>query len=594
MAIMTFDQSYYLANNLDVQTAVLNGVFASAQQHYEMFGEKEGRMPNSFFDAAGYLAANADVFAAVQNHIFTTGLEHYENYGAGEQRTPGNITYNEAFYLAENPDVAAAVGPGKAFASGYQHYVLFGAGEGRLPAEGGDVQPGNTFTLTPGVDFADSAGSSRNDGTIPSDFRFTTDSETVIAPEHTFMRLGVAPNTLDGLIDASTADNDMLQVAAAGAAPIFVATTQNIETLQFNFSGYTGPAVIMPSVSGAKTIDLNGALAAGVVLNNLATTGVTTVDGSGLTSVTAGNGFVANFSAAVGTTARSIVGSGANDFLTGADGADTIDGAGGVDFIDGGSGNDTLTGGGGNDTILGSSGTDTIDGGSGNDTLNGGDGDDTVTGAAGDDALVGGNGNDALDGGDGVDAINGGAGNDTITGGAGNDVINAGGGSDTVTGGAGNDAIALTIDAATDTLVFGATASDNGNDSIADFLPGGGANADKMDFAAFLGGAAKFVNVPTGVLTVAGLGFNATDSNVIVVDPDAAVDTQAELQAAIGNDDGDLKLAVNSSALVFIFDGVNADGFYVTTNALGEAASLTQAVELAGVDTNNLAALNFV
>ncbi len=147
MALQTFNQNYYLANNPDVMTAVLNGVF-SAEDHYVIFGEREGRKPSQFFDSAGYLSSNPDVFAAVQAGVFTTGLQHFEMFGAAENRTPGNIPFNEEFYLAQNPDVAAAVEAGT-FGSGYAHYVLFGAAEGRSPADG--VAPGidgDVFTLT--------------------------------------------------------------------------------------------------------------------------------------------------------------------------------------------------------------------------------------------------------------------------------------------------------------------------------------------------------------------------------------------------------------------------------------------------------------
>jgi hypothetical protein len=149
MALQTFNQNYYLANNPDVMTAVLNGVFASAEQHYEMFGEREGRMPSASFDPAGYLSSNADVFAAVQAGVFSSALQHFEMFGLSEGRTPGApggpIQFNEAFYLEQNPDVAAAI-PGT-FSSGYQHFIFFGASEGRAPAEG--VLPG-----TPGQDLA--------------------------------------------------------------------------------------------------------------------------------------------------------------------------------------------------------------------------------------------------------------------------------------------------------------------------------------------------------------------------------------------------------------------------------------------------------
>jgi hypothetical protein len=150
MALSTFDQNYYLTHNPDVLQAVLNGVFASAEEHYVLFGESEGRMPSAYFDPTGYFASNPDVLSAVQAGVFATGLQHFEEFGVFEGRTPGatggDIQFDETYYLQQNPDVAAAVAAGT-FSSGYEHFVKFGSSEGRAPAEG--VLPG-----TPGQDFA--------------------------------------------------------------------------------------------------------------------------------------------------------------------------------------------------------------------------------------------------------------------------------------------------------------------------------------------------------------------------------------------------------------------------------------------------------
>ncbi len=77
---------------------------------------------------------------------------------------------------------------------------------------------------------------------------------------------------------------------------------------------------------------------------------------------------------------REIVGTSADEVLTGGPGDDTIAGAGG---------NDSLTGGYGVDILLGSTGNDTLDGQGDRDTLIGGSGDDLLFGADGDDVLYG-------------------------------------------------------------------------------------------------------------------------------------------------------------------------------------------------------------
>jgi hypothetical protein len=123
---LTFDTAYYLRNNPDVLAAVANGSIPSAEWHYNNYGWKEGRNPNSVFDTFFYLATNGDVLAAGVNP-----LEHFEQYGAKEGRTPSEFfvtkeAFDETQYLIDNPDVAAAG------VDAYQHYALFGFREGRV------------------------------------------------------------------------------------------------------------------------------------------------------------------------------------------------------------------------------------------------------------------------------------------------------------------------------------------------------------------------------------------------------------------------------------------------------------------------------
>jgi Ca2+-binding RTX toxin-like protein len=82
---------------------------------------------------------------------------------------------------------------------------------------------------------------------------------------------------------------------------------------------------------------------------------------------------------ATGTVAaiEHVVGSPADDVISGNDGINNIDGADGADTISGGAGNDELYGGAGDDSIFGNDHDDTCDGGDGTDTCDGGDGIDT-------------------------------------------------------------------------------------------------------------------------------------------------------------------------------------------------------------------------
>jgi len=142
MAI-AFDSTYYLQQNPDVAAAISRGFFASAEDHYNQFGRFEGRDPNAYFDTSFYLSAYPDVAAAGVNPF-----QHFLTFGAMEDRfsnataaslidSDGNGFANEfdnAAYLAANPDVAAAVTAGT-FKDGYQHFVQFGQFEARSGAQ---------------------------------------------------------------------------------------------------------------------------------------------------------------------------------------------------------------------------------------------------------------------------------------------------------------------------------------------------------------------------------------------------------------------------------------------------------------------------
>ena len=85
--------------------------------------------PHDWNDAA-YLAANPDVSGLIAEGKFKNGYEHYRAAGFLQFRHSGFPSWNEKAYLDDNPDVAALIRSG-AFLSGYQHYVKQGKAEGR-------------------------------------------------------------------------------------------------------------------------------------------------------------------------------------------------------------------------------------------------------------------------------------------------------------------------------------------------------------------------------------------------------------------------------------------------------------------------------
>jgi Ca2+-binding RTX toxin-like protein len=214
-----------------------------------------------------------------------------------------------------------------------------------------------------------------------------------------------------------------------------------------------------------------------------------------------------------------------NDTYTAASGSTAVEvyGSGGNDSITGGSGNDRLWGGVGNDILVGNAGADVLVGDLGADSLSGGDGNDVLYIDTDDTLIDGGAGFDAayISGGAGItlnmtaanlewvaDFVNGNdtitaagtsanveiygaGGNDNLTGGSGNDLIFAGTGDDVLLGGDGNDALvggegadSLSGGAGNDRLYIGSsdTSIDGGTGFDAAYIVDGGGTV--LDMAA--------------------------------------------------------------------------------------------------------------
>jgi hypothetical protein len=84
-----FCGEYYLLANPDVATAILNGVFKSAADHWHKFGKAEMRtysLPDNF-DSEYYLSIYPDVAGAVFNGAFKSAADHWFQFGKKEGRT---------------------------------------------------------------------------------------------------------------------------------------------------------------------------------------------------------------------------------------------------------------------------------------------------------------------------------------------------------------------------------------------------------------------------------------------------------------------------------------------------------------------------
>lgn len=154
----SFDSEFYLSQNPDVAAAIEAGLFESAEQHFNQFGFSEGRDPNPYFDTSFYLEQNPDVAAAGINP-----LNHFNQFGETEGRSP-NAIFNPTYYLEQNPDVAASgISP-------FLHFINHGAGEGRSPNASVASQTSEGFDeaayLAANPDIADAVAN----GTLSSGF----------------------------------------------------------------------------------------------------------------------------------------------------------------------------------------------------------------------------------------------------------------------------------------------------------------------------------------------------------------------------------------------------------------------------------------
>ena len=112
LSIVNFDQNFYLSSNSDVNAAVLNGTISSAFEHYQVFGSKEERAPNSLYSPKYYLRT-IKMFEVVFSGLFKHSLEHF-NYLV-KKKTEYHLVNLKVLMLLlfeDNLDVAAAIEQG--------------------------------------------------------------------------------------------------------------------------------------------------------------------------------------------------------------------------------------------------------------------------------------------------------------------------------------------------------------------------------------------------------------------------------------------------------------------------------------------------
>jgi hypothetical protein len=131
-----FDEQYYLSQYPWLKPAIDAGSIKSGREHFEKFGQAAGLMKVSrYFDEATYLADNPEIAPFVRtvnpNAPFVTGLDHFIQYGYEQGRSQVSPEYDEAFYVANNQDLQPFIQNGT-FKNGYQHFIQFGIKDGRF------------------------------------------------------------------------------------------------------------------------------------------------------------------------------------------------------------------------------------------------------------------------------------------------------------------------------------------------------------------------------------------------------------------------------------------------------------------------------
>jgi GT2 family glycosyltransferase len=102
---------------------------ASLEAFYHGSGVRLRHSPNRYFDERWYLATYPDVAAAVSQGTFVSGFEHYGLNGHAA-RSP-HWLFHERFYRSENADLTADALKAGVYANGYDHYLRTGDREFR-------------------------------------------------------------------------------------------------------------------------------------------------------------------------------------------------------------------------------------------------------------------------------------------------------------------------------------------------------------------------------------------------------------------------------------------------------------------------------
>jgi ADP-heptose:LPS heptosyltransferase/GT2 family glycosyltransferase len=136
------DTAFYAAVALPGQEAAEPGVLIA---HYLGTGARAGLSPNRWFDEAFYRAQYPDVAALLEDGQVLCGFDHYRREGHPD-RAP-HWLFDPALYARENPSLTPETLQRNGFANLYDHYVKFGQAERRRAH--GFFDPGHYLAALP-------------------------------------------------------------------------------------------------------------------------------------------------------------------------------------------------------------------------------------------------------------------------------------------------------------------------------------------------------------------------------------------------------------------------------------------------------------
>ena len=124
-----FDGEWYLASYLDAGRQMQAVGMTDAGRFYVEHGAGFGHSPNRYFDEAWYLAQNPDVAAFVAQGGFASGFAHYCHDG-WRARAP-HWLFSERLYRSRYPEITQGLLDRHGLVNGYDHYLALGDREFR-------------------------------------------------------------------------------------------------------------------------------------------------------------------------------------------------------------------------------------------------------------------------------------------------------------------------------------------------------------------------------------------------------------------------------------------------------------------------------